>query len=505
MMGKSQQLEPKLFYHELSLERRIPQNHILRKIKQLIDFTFIRSRVEPLYGVNGHKSIDPAVILKLMFISFYYNVKSERALMEQLPLRLDWLWFCGYDLDDPTPDHSVPSKARRRWGQNAFSEFFALVLGRCMDAGLVDGKTVHVDSSMIDGNASKDSLKPQLRLIGQKLYQDLDDQIQPDQPVAEAVISQDPAEPVADAGPEQDVLESRISTTDPDARLGKKYGRSTLGYKDHRVVDDQCGIVTATVTTPANINDEHMLVEPLETHQANTNTTVETVVADKGYGTMENYKYLKEHQTEACISHKRYSAGEGKFPPDKFIYDKQQDCFICPAGQKLPRFSRKEERACWIYRADRTVCEKCQFLGNCISSATQGRQVQRADGACYIEWADTCISVSRRKYLLGRRKYKAEGSFADAANNHGFKRARWRGLVGMTIQNLMIAAIQNLRKLMRFGNNRPVAMADNLSVYEDMDSVFASKMPFENIFSNLGERILTFIKSVVGKLQFQPT
>ena len=75
----------------------------------------------------------------------------------------------------------------------------------------------------------------------------------------------------------------------------------------------------------------------------------------------------------------------------------------------------------------------------------------------------------------------------------------------MTIQNLMIAAIQNLRKLMRFGNNRPVAMADNLSVYEDMDSVFASKMPFENIFSNLGERILTFIKSVVGKLQFQPT
>jgi transposase len=499
MMGKSQPVEPKLFYHGLSLERRIPQDHILRKVKRLIDFNFIRSQVEPLYGVNGHKSLDPAVILKLIFITLYYNVKSERALMGQLPLRLDWLWFCGYDLDDSTPDHSVLSKARRRWGQDAFSEFFALVLGQCIDAGLVDGKTVHVDSSMIDGNASKDSLKPQLRLIGQKLYQDLDDQIQPDQPVAEAVVSHDPAEPVADASPEQDVLESRVSTTDPDARLGKKYGRSTLGYKDHRVVDDQCGIITATVTTPANVNDEHMLVEPLETHQANTNTAVKTVVADKAYGTMDNYKYLKEHHAEACISHKRYSAADGKFSNDRFIYDKQQDCFICPAGQKLARFYRKEERTCWVYRADRTLCEKCEFFGNCINSATQGRQVQRADGACYIEWADTCISVSRRKYLLGRRKYKAEGSFADAANNHGFKRARWRGFAGMAIQNLMIAAIQNLRKLMRFLSNRPVAGTANLSVSKSINSVLVSKMPSEYLVAIICERILTFLKSVVGK------
>jgi len=50
---------------------------------------------------------------------------------------------------------------------------------------------------------------------------------------------------------------------------------------------------------------------------------------------------------------------------------------------------------------------------------------------------------------MSRRKYKAEGSFADAANNHGFKRARWRGLTKMKIQNLMISAVQNLRKLLR--------------------------------------------------------
>jgi transposase len=498
MMGQSQQIEPKLFYHGLSLERRISQNHILRKVKQLIDFNFIRSQVEPLYGINGHKSLDPAVILKLMFVSIYYNVKSERALMEQLPLRLDWLWFCGYDLDDQTPDHSALSKARRRWGQEAFSEFFAIVLGRCMEAGLVDGKTVHLDSSMIDGNASKDSLTPQLRLLGQKLYNDLDKQVLPDTPVVEETVSNDPVE--------QGPLESRVSTTDPDARLSKKYGKSILGYKDHRVLDDQCGIITATITTPANVHDAHVFVEAIERHQSNTDTQVTEAIADKGYGTTENYKYLKEHDANACIPHQRYGVAEpGKFSNDKFTYDKQQDCFICPAGQKLTRFARKDERAGNSYRADRAVCEQCEFFSRCVSSSTKGRQVQRADDAHYVEWADSCLSKTRRKYLLGRRKYKAEGSFADAANNHGFKRARWRGIIKMQIQNLLIAAIQNLRKLMRLGNHRPAAKTANLSVSTNMESMPGSKTPFEGIFRFLGERIFTFIKSVVGKLQFQPT
>ena len=112
MMGKSNQLEPKLFYHGISLDRRMPNDHPLRKIRQLVDFNFIRSKVADLYGIRGNESVDPAVILKLMFLLFYENIKSERALMRQLSLRMDRLWFCGYDLDEKTPDHSVISKAR---------------------------------------------------------------------------------------------------------------------------------------------------------------------------------------------------------------------------------------------------------------------------------------------------------------------------------------------------------------------------------------------------------
>ena len=64
--------------------------------------------------------MDPAVLLKLMFLLFYDNVPSERELMNVLPERLDYLWFLGYGLDDAVPNHSVLSKARRRWARKFF-------------------------------------------------------------------------------------------------------------------------------------------------------------------------------------------------------------------------------------------------------------------------------------------------------------------------------------------------------------------------------------------------
>ena len=118
-MGYQTGFQPKLFYHQINLDQRVPQNHILRKIEEQIDFDFIYDEVEDCYGDNGNVSVPPPVILKMMLLLILYNVRSERELMDTIPLRLDWLWFLGYDLDSEIVDHSVLSKARRRWGVEA--------------------------------------------------------------------------------------------------------------------------------------------------------------------------------------------------------------------------------------------------------------------------------------------------------------------------------------------------------------------------------------------------
>ena len=118
MMGQRQKLQPKLFYtNPTSLEARIPNDHRLRRIAHVVDFGFVRKSVAKFYGTNGNPSIDPIVLMKMMLLLFLEDVKSERELMRQMTYRMDWMWFCEYDLDDTIPNHSVLSKARQAGGR----------------------------------------------------------------------------------------------------------------------------------------------------------------------------------------------------------------------------------------------------------------------------------------------------------------------------------------------------------------------------------------------------
>jgi len=103
-----------MFSYSVDLDVRMPEKHPLRQINNRIDFGFVRERVARFYGRNGNESVDPVIVLKLMFLLFYDDISSERELMRMLPYRLDYLWFLGLGLDDAVPDHSVLSKARRR-------------------------------------------------------------------------------------------------------------------------------------------------------------------------------------------------------------------------------------------------------------------------------------------------------------------------------------------------------------------------------------------------------
>jgi IS5 family transposase len=429
MMGRPQEAAAKLFYTGFTLDQRVRADNPLRAIRAAIDFGFVRPLVRPLYGVRGNESIDPALLLKLMFLLFCEQVPSERALMARLSERLDWLWFCGLDLDGGIPDHSVISKARKRWGTEVFAEFFGRVLDQCVQAGLVDGRLVHVDSSIVAANADRTKLQTVLRLACQEFYDRLEHE-SPEPPPAK-----EPA------------LGSAISPTDPDARLTRKNGKTTLGYKDHRVVDDRCGVITATATTPAAVNDGSMLMGLLEEHEEHTGQEAQAVAADSAYGTGENYEGLREKEVRPAIPHQQQKGAPGKFGRDQFRYDSGEDCYVCPAGQKLHRTGKAPDRDHVEYRAGTKVCASCPLRGQCTGKT--GRTFKRHVLQDAIDWADHLLPAGVRRWMLRRRRIRAEGSFADALR-HGFKRARWRGLAKMTMQNLLIAAIQNVRKLLKY-------------------------------------------------------
>src|SRR5215472_18834515 len=101
-----------LFSYAVDLEARVSPDHLLRQVAAVLDLSFVLPAVRPCYGRCGHVSLDPRVVMKMMLLLFLYDIASERELMEQIGVRLDFLWFLGFDLDTSIPDHSVLSKAR---------------------------------------------------------------------------------------------------------------------------------------------------------------------------------------------------------------------------------------------------------------------------------------------------------------------------------------------------------------------------------------------------------
>src|SRR3990170_2377917 len=259
MMGYQPGFQPKLFYHQINLDQRVPKDHLLRKIQEKIDFDFIYAEVKDSYGERGNVSIPPPVILKMMLLLVLYNVRSERELMETIPLRLDWLWFLGYDIDSEVPDHSVLSKARARWGIEAFRSFFERIVWQCVEAGLVDGSKIFVDSSLVDADASNNSiidtrnLKHQLRKTYKKLESRLE-KINDDNASLSSYVKTN---------------DRYMSTTDPDAAIVSR-GKAKLTYQVHRAVDGQSEIITATDATPGDVNEAHLMLPLLEKHNAST-------------------------------------------------------------------------------------------------------------------------------------------------------------------------------------------------------------------------------------------
>jgi transposase len=262
-----------MFSYQVDLDRRVRADHPLRAIRARSDFRFVRDEVAHCYGYNGNVSADPEVILKLMFLLFLDNVKSERELMRMLPERLDYLWFLGFGLDTAIPDHRVLSKARARWGQSIFESFFIRIVQQCVEAGLVDGTKLHLDGSLINANASRDRVvqaSPELIAALKAAYQ-----------VEERKLEGHLGAPYYQA-----VNASLCTTTDPDAPCVRNSKIGAAGdtrprYKQHRAVDDGCGVITATITTPADIAEPTQTLPLIAQHQQTTGCAVATAIGDQ--------------------------------------------------------------------------------------------------------------------------------------------------------------------------------------------------------------------------------
>lgn len=456
MMGRHQHATK--LYYQLSLDQLVPPHHLLRQIAEHIDFSFVYPLARPYYSDTGQPSIDPAVLFKMLLIGYLYGITSERRLMDEIRVNLAYRWLLGYDLDETIPDHSVLSKARVRFPLAVFEAFFDQTVELCKTAGLVRGEAVFMDSTLIQANASMSSLEtreghqPPLpaREYVRQVFEQNPLPVDPPPDSDDGTAAKPPAG--SRAKKKTPFNKRRQSRTDPEASLMSHASFGVhLAYKAHVAVDDHpARVITAAVATPAAIVDEYMLEELLAQHTRRTGRPPRDVVADRRYGTMEIYRFLKDLGLRATIpdrsANKRGAAGVWSIRD--FTYDSDNNTYTCAAGETLsPAAVRPSERMT-EYKAPPGVCFDCRFRPEC-SPTGKRRGLRRSFDRGLIEDVQRWLDTDEGKARYKQRQVYIETQFGIAKQLHGLRRAQWRSRWRVQIQVWLTAAAMNMKKLVK--------------------------------------------------------
>jgi transposase len=291
MMGKKA-IEPKL-YLNFSLDAAVPANHLVRRLAAAVDFGFVRGLVRRQFSHTGQPSVDPVVLFKLWLLGYLFKISSERRLCEEASLNLAWRWFLGYELDEPLPDHSVVSKARKRFGVHVYERFFQHIVRLCESTGLLEGDLLFIDSTLTKANAAPGSLRSR-SLLAQKLPyagRFLNDVWVVNEEIPEVVETTTGKRRPELGGKRKDSRRSAVndfcvSPTDPDAQNVVKPGKpAVLGHKTHFLVDGgKANVITAVEVRPAGESDGQAVGRALDKHRYALNRGPRELVGDRGYG-----------------------------------------------------------------------------------------------------------------------------------------------------------------------------------------------------------------------------
>lgn len=441
----------------VSLESLVPQDHLLRKIEAVIDFSFIHDRVAGLYCPdNGRPPLDPTLMFKALFIGYLFGVRSERQLVREIEVNVAYRWFLRLKLTDPVFDASTLSQNRRRRfnDTSVAQDIFDHIVEQAIGHGLVDGTVLYTDSTHLKANANKG--KYDLAMVAKSrsdYWADLDAAIDEDR-AAHGKASLKPKERT----PAE--KETKVSRTDPDSgymvREGKPKG---FFYLDHRTVDGRHAIITDTFATPASIHDSVVYLGRLDRQRQRFDFDVQAVGLDAGYATAGIAKGLTDRDILGVTGYRNPTPPKpGMMRKTRYVYERQADGYRCPNGQLLT-YATTDRNGYRHYKSDPAICRTCPLLASCTSNANAVRTITRH------VWQDEREEVDQRrltpwgKAIYKRRKETVERSFADAKQLFGHRYARFRTLVRVRCQCLLAAAAQNIKKIALILTRSPQCLA----------------------------------------------
>ena len=486
-----------------SYDDLVPKNHPVRIVNTIVDHLDI-SALEKSYKGGGTSSYHPRMLLKVVIYSYLRNIYSSRKIEQALQENVHFMWLSGQS----KPDHNTINDFRGKRLKGKFKNIFNQVVGLLAEQGVLSLKELYVDGTKIEANAnrytfvwgksiktSKERIRKQLKELWsyvEKVY--AEEQMLPNQPDFEEIDPEKVAQTIDTINQalkdkevdkkvkqklnyakknwpknlqkynEQEAIlgkRNSYSKTDPDATFMRmkddhmQNGQLKPGYNLQASTNNQ---FITSYTLAQTTADTTTLKDHLNDHIESYGQTPETLTADAGYGSEENYTDLKEKNITAFVKYNYFHKEqrdkkhrENPFHPDNLFYNPETDTYYCPMGQAMNKINTYESQTKngftqEIHRYQAQSCHGCPLRGSC-HKAKGNRIIERNHNLIRLKDKAKNLLLSEEGVAHRKRRcWDVEAVFGNIKQNMGFKRFMLRGMEKVTTEIGLIAMAHNLKK-----------------------------------------------------------
>jgi transposase len=486
-----------------SLEDMIDPSHPVRVVNQVIDSLDIDALIKKYKG-GGCSSYHPRLMLKILVYGYLTNIYSSRKIEQAAKQNIYFMWLSGMS----HPDHNTINRFRCDRLNGVLKKVFSQVVLLLVDNGVITLKEAYLDGTKIEANAnrytfvwgrsitkSKERIKKQLDELWayaesvakeelennepeyfEKIDQDSIKQIisiinnaLKDKPVSKKVkqkldyARKNWLDNLKKYEQQERTLGSRnsYSKTDPDAtfmRMKEDHmlnGQLKPGYNWQISTENQ---YILGYTIHQTTNDTTALQPHLESLKENLGKMPDTLVADAGYGSEENYEYLEKNDVEAFVKYQYFHKEQSKkwktdpYRAENLPYDEKDDSFTCPAGQKMRFIGEKVKitdngfrQVKRLYQAKN--CKRCLMREACNKSKWNRRIEVNPNLNHYKSIIKERLCSERGLKYRSQRPVDVEAVFGIIKGNKNYRRFLLRGLEKVEIEAGLLALAHNLNKL----------------------------------------------------------
>ena len=473
MLKDTNQITMDLSPYQGLYEAIIPRDHILRKLKDNIDFSFVNPMLRKQYCKHfGRPAKEPEMMFKLLFLKKLYDLSDER-LISSAQTDMAYKYFLGLSPEDKMIDPSLLTKFRKtRITEDILEDMLKETIQQAIQKGLVKSGTIIVYATHTEAAVRAKSvtqvLRDLTRTLRNEIYKheyDLSERF-PDKPSMEADLSEEIAytyellEKIqggveASDNAELKALYNRIkelldsdrirqirSKDDEDARFGHKTPTSTFfGDKTHIAMSDD-RIITGIDVTDGSRPDGEQLPNLLEKSKRN-GVAVKEIVGDMAYVSDGNLSFCEEHNAEL------YARTNSAVAAAANAQLKDAHMMHCPAGHLAMRVEKRNAtngNTYYNYCFSVKKCKACPMRDNCRVGKSKGRtySVTCANDAHKARLEFESSEEFSAKLRIRHRIEEKNGEMKTA---HGFRRADSVGLVAMRLQAYFTAIVVNMKRI----------------------------------------------------------